>query len=489
MFNAQYGIRVTSTIEYIPFRTMRLPPPALPLQPPGHLRELARRWSRGILRATPAKWALRLAILLVAHAAAMAAEPNIVLIISDDHGWSDYGFMGHPHLRTPHLDRLASQSLLFPRGYVPASLCCPSLASIITGKYPHQHGIVSNDPPLPVGIRGWRARTSPAFREGRERMNALMRDTATLPRLLAAKGYRSFQTGKWWQGHFSTGGFSHGMSLGDEATGGRHGDTGLAIGRKTMQPIFDFIDDARAAKMPFFIWYAPMLPHDPHNAPARFFEKYRTAAPNEATARYWANIEWFDETCGQLLDRLQTQGLSENTLVFYVADNGWIPGAAVDRFDPRSKQSPYDGGVRTPIMLRWPGKVKPDRSDLLVSSLDLAPTILNAAGAAIPADLPGINLTNHAALAARPFIFGECFTHNAVDLARPASGLRWRWVINSDWKLIVSAPANEPRGATELYRVTEDPMERTNLAEREPDRVRALRTELDRWWTPESEAH
>src|SRR5687767_984041 len=83
-----------------------------------------------------------------------AVPPNVVLIISDDHGWTDYGFMGHEKVRTPHLDRLASQSRVFPRGYVPASLCCPSLASIVTGKYPHQHRIVSNDPPLPEGLKG-----------------------------------------------------------------------------------------------------------------------------------------------------------------------------------------------------------------------------------------------------------------------------------------------------------------------------------------------
>src|SRR5262249_62092611 len=75
--------------------------------------------------------------------------PNFLLIISDDQGWTDYSFMGHPQVRTPHLDRLAAQSRLFPRGYVPSSLCCPSLVSVITGQYPHQHRITSNDPPLP----------------------------------------------------------------------------------------------------------------------------------------------------------------------------------------------------------------------------------------------------------------------------------------------------------------------------------------------------
>src|SRR3954451_22988411 len=95
---------------------------------------------------------LRFAIVLAAMvvtAPALAAPPNVVLIISDDQGWGDYSFMGHPHIQTPHIDRLASQSLTFRRGYVPSSLCSPSLASILTGLYPHQHYVTSNDPPLP----------------------------------------------------------------------------------------------------------------------------------------------------------------------------------------------------------------------------------------------------------------------------------------------------------------------------------------------------
>src|SRR5690349_25100751 len=87
-----------------------------------------------------------------APSATAPSVPNIVLIISDDHAWTDYGFMGHEHIRTPNLDRLAHESLVFPHGYVPSSLCCPSLASLVTGLYPHQHKITSNDPPLPPGM-------------------------------------------------------------------------------------------------------------------------------------------------------------------------------------------------------------------------------------------------------------------------------------------------------------------------------------------------
>ena len=423
--------------------------------------------------------------LMAASAAAESQPPNVVMIISDDHGWTDYGFMGHEHVRTPQLDKFAAQSLVFPRGYVPASLCCPSLASMITGKYPHQHKITSNDPPLPAGVKGLAMRESPEFLKGREKMSGFMQAAATLPRALAERGYVSFQTGKWWQGHFSTGGFTHGMSDGVESKGGRHGDAGLAIGRRTMQPIYDFIGTATAEKKPFFVWYAPMLPHDPHNAPAELVTKYRALAPNEATARYWANIEWFDQTCGQLLEHLEAQGLAEDTVVLYVSDNGWIPGEAVNKFDVRSKQSPYDGGLRTPIMVRWPGKIAPGRSDALASSLDLAPTILAATGAKIPEELPGLNLLNTEAANARQTLFGECFTHNAVDLDRPAASLRWRWVIDGEWKLIVPAPQNEPTAAVELFHVSADPMEKQNLAPDQPERVAALRAQVNAWWDGE----
>ena len=141
----------------------------------------------------------------------------------------------------------------------------------------------------------------------------------TLPRLLAEKGYVSLQTGKWWQGDYRRGGFTHGMTKGQ-----RHGDEGLDIGRKTMQPIFDFIADARKAGKPFFVWYAPMLPHTPHNPPERLLAKYKDKAPSPPVAKYWAMVEWFDETCGQLLDHLETEKLAENTIVVYVTDNGWI---------------------------------------------------------------------------------------------------------------------------------------------------------------------
>ena len=159
-------------------------------------------------------------------------RPNIVFIVSDDHAWTDYGFMGHPQIRTPVLDDLARQSLVFRRGYVPSSLCCASLASIMTGLYPHQHRITSNDPPLPVGkTKAGGAERDRTFLAQRQQMIANIDRVQTIPKRLAKLGYVSFQTGKWWEGDFRRGGFTDGMSR-----GGRHGDAGLDIGRATMCP-------------------------------------------------------------------------------------------------------------------------------------------------------------------------------------------------------------------------------------------------------------
>ena len=411
--------------------------------------------------------------------AARAAPPNVVLIIGDDQAWGDFGFMGHPSVQTPRLDRLASESLVYTRGYVPSSLCRPSLSTIVTGLYAHQHRITSNDPPKELPREEF-------LRQRRQQIANIDR-VPTLPRMLAPLGYVSLETGKWWEGHYSRGGFTDGMTHGDPARGGRHGDAGLKIGREGMQPVFEFIDQAigraPADRRPFFIWYAPFLPHSPHNPPERLLRKYVDKTDSIHVARYWAMCEWFDETCGQLLDYLDEKKLADDTLVLFVTDNGWIQQPDSKGFALKSKRSPYDGGVRTPIMVRWPGKIRPRRDDRTpVISIDLAPTILAACGLEATADMQGVNLLDEAAVAGRKAIFGEIFTHNAVDIDEPASSLEYRWCIEGRWKLIVPSAANVPDGQPELYDLDADPHETKNLAEANPDRVAGLRDLIDAWW-------
>jgi arylsulfatase A-like enzyme len=426
-------------------------------------------------------------------------RPNVVLIVSDDQHWGDYAFMGHPHLRTPHLDRLARESLLYRHGYVPSSLCCPSLASLITGRFPHEHRLVGNDPPGSERLAGNSPEGQRLFQEGREAMNRHLAEWPTLPALLAPHGYRSLQTGKWWQGNFSRGGFTAGMTRGD-----RHGDDGLAIGRETLEPIETFIDDCQEEGAPFLVWYAPMLPHDPHDPPTDLVDHYRTVAPSLHVARYWGNVERFDRTVGQLLALLDAKGIAENTLVVFVTDNGWIQSPDHPRSAPRSKGSPYDGGVRTPIMVRQPGRIEPGVSDVPVSSLDILPTILAACDVAAPAGLPGVDLLDPRAVASRGGVFGECYTHTLVDLDVPARSLLWRWTVQGSWKLVVPErlAADDPRwevegaaldddsrawleaGTPRLFDLAADSGENRDMAAEHPDVVNDLRKTLDAWWMP-----
>ena len=422
---------------------------------------------------------LLLSLLAFVTLRAAEAPPNIVMIISDDHLWSDYGFMGHPHLQTPHLDRLAAESRTFKRGYVTSSLCCPSLATIITGLYPHQHKVTSNDPAIPAGMKPREFQKSAEFEAGRETMSQFLESASTLPKMLQPKGYLSLQTGKWWQKHYSRGGFTHGMT-----EGGRHGDRGLDIGRKTLQPVYDFIGEAKKLQKPFLVWYAPMMPHDPHTPPKRLLDKYLRKTPSEPVAKYWAMVEWFDETCGELVKHIDDNGLKENTLIVYITDNGWITNPKTGRYTDKSKQSQYDGGLRTPILIRWPGRVKPEMHRALAQSIDLVPTLLNAAGIESPKPLPGLNLLDDAALNARTTLYGECFTHNFVDIQSPASSLKWRWIIDGDDKLILPNKANQPDDVTELYDLKNDPTEEKNLAADYADKVKALQAKLDTWWKP-----
>jgi uncharacterized sulfatase len=195
--------------------------------------------------------------------------------------------------------------------------------------------------------------------------------------------------------------------------------------------------------------------------------------------------EWFDETVGDLLAHLEKRDLTDNTLVLYLHDNGWIQDPEKSQFAPKSKRSPYDGGLRTPILVRLPGKVRSGTSDLLASSVDLAPTILHAAGVKPPAAMPGVNLLDADSFGARDVVFGATFTHNAIDIHRPASNLEYRWVISGHWKLIVPNPGTVRDGKPELYHLSIDPREEQNLADSQPARVAELRKRLAEWWDPE----
>jgi uncharacterized sulfatase len=430
-------------------------------------------------------------VLATSLTAAAQNQPNVVLILSDDQSYTDYSFMGHPAIKTPHLDKLASQSALFRRGYVPTALCRPALMTLATGLYSHQNKITGNNP---ANTPANKAHADKTGKDPRALMIENIDETGALPMWLAEAGYVSHQSGKWWEGSHQRGGFTAGMTKGYPNPGGRHGDAGLKIGREGMAPVFDFIDGAVKDKKPFFVWYAPFLPHTPHNPPQRLLEKYQADGRSEPVAKYYAMCEWFDETCGALMKHLDDKGIAENTLVVYVTDNGWIQSDK-GGYAARSKRSPNEGGTRTPIMFRWPGVIPAADRPELCSSIDIVPTILAAANARGPHEFPGLNLLpelKSGNAITRNTIYGESFAHDIADIEKPSASLLYRWVIRDHDKLLLTydgAPGKmkfpPTSGDAQLYDLKADPAENVNLAKQKPELVKELSALLSDWYVPE----
>ncbi|KPL13373.1 MAG: sulfatase, partial [Bacteroides sp. SM23_62] len=313
----------------------------------------------------------------------------------------------------------------------------------------------------------------------------------TLADILGEAGYVSLQTGKWWEGNPSRGGFTRGMTHGDPARGGRHGDEGLRIGREGLDEIYEFIENARAEGKPFFVWYAPFLPHAPHTPPDSLRDKYLPVAPSESVASYWAMCELLDITCGQLMDYIDGAGLSEKTLFVYVTDNGWIQDPdKPNRFDAMSKTTPFEMGIRTPVMFRWKGVIDPEMDETnLASSIDIAVTILDICGIEPGPEMQGINVLDKKALSGRDAIFAETYAHDftTVDVS-----LNFRIIVKLPWKLILPDAVNRPYnpqfypfvpdGSPQLYNLLKDPHERVNLSAEYPEVVAGLTEEIKKWW-------
>ncbi len=414
-------------------------------------------------------------------------KPNIVLLLSDDQAWTDYGFMGHESIKTPHLDRLAKRSAVFKRGYVPVALCRPSLMTLISGLYPHVHHVTGNDP---TPLKG----DPDKYNQLRAELISNIDKHPVLPKLLGQQGYISHQSGKWWEGDPKRAGFTEGMTRGFPKPGGRHGDDGLKIGRKGMEPVFDFINRAADKKKPFFIWYAPFLPHSPHNPPERILKKYTKEGRPESIAKYYAMVEWFDETCGQLIDHIDDKGLTDNTLFVYLSDNGWVQNPENKNFVTGSKQAPQEAGVRQPTLYSWPAKIKAGDYSDVITSLDFMPTVLSAAGATIPKNLPGVDLMpllTEGEKLDREAIFGESFSHDVADVNEPEATLLYRWCIEGKWKLLLTYDGKIGRYGSRHKReqpapfltdLLADPNETTNLAEQNPEVVKRLAKRIDQNW-------
>lgn len=420
--------------------------------------------------------AATLAFALAAPSTTTAADaadprPNIVLIISDDHGWPYYGFMGSTTVQTPHLDRLADSGTVFTETYNTSSRCRPSLRSILTGLHPHQFAL----------------RAGALARENRKRTGSRgqpIERMKTLPRLLSQAGYATFQAGKLWDGTHTQAGFTEGLT--PTRAGATQAHPGAAdLGRKTLDPVFSFLRAKRDA--PFFLWFAPQLPHVPHDAPKKFRTPYKDAGWKGQALDYFASCTWSDEIIGQLLTFLDENDLRENTLVVYLSDNGW---QHVDKGFPASggaygKGSMHELGVRTPMIFRWPDHIPAGRDvDTPASTVDLFPTLLDIGGVTtIPRDRSGTDLTATllgGPAPAREDLVGGQFLH--PDERRPKALRAFTgdayFVVDGSWYYILYGGSLD---AGRLFDRTTNPVTPTDVSKEHPERLAQYRERVLRW--------
>ena len=400
---------------------------------------------------------------------AAADRPNVVLAIGDDHGYPYFGFMGDGIVRTPNLDRLAEGGVVFTTAYVAASVCEPSLRALLTGAEPF-------------------ARLPRSFSE-------VMQPSNTLPGLLGQHGYSSFQAGKLWQPSYRRAGFTDGTK-GEKLEGGGFeramgGRAGLAVGRSTMQPVYDFID--RNERAPFLLWFAPMLPHRPWNAPEKVLARYDAVARelSPSALAYYANISRFDDALGELVDYLDRKGLRSRTLIVYLSDNGFQQGPQ-ETFAPESldhaKDSMAEMGFRTPIIFNWPGHIPAGvvRDDL-VSSLDLFPTLLDFAGVPRPADRVGIDLRpalERGAAVPRTEIVGVMLRTRPISVGQPPKpqARRAYFVRSARWHYAQYAE----EGTEQLFDLKTDPRELHDVVTDHPEEAQGFRERIERWQSERS---
>jgi uncharacterized sulfatase len=228
-----------------------------------------------------------------------------------------------------------------------------------------------------------------------------------------------------------------------------------------------------------------MMPHLPHNPPEEYLAHYQGKGLSPKAEKYYAMVEWFDKTCGELDEYLTGQHLAENTVIIYLADNGWDAEQG-----NRAKLSPYELGIRTPMFLRWPGKVAAQRDDeTLASIIDFVPTVLKVCGVKVPADLPGLDLLDRQRMAARKSVFVEAYTHDIAAIDHPEQSLVTQVVINGWWKLLIPGTVRPDKAYTsapeaiELFDLKTDPLEKKDLSRERVEEVNRLKALQKAQWS------
>jgi arylsulfatase A len=456
-------------------------------------------------------------IALVAAERGAESRPNFIVILADDLGWGDLPANGHPHIRTPNLDRLAAGGIRLTSCYAASQVCSPSRAGLLTGRSPNR-----------AGVYEWiaDADTDWIAAERSRHLVHLRQHEITLPRLLKEAGYATAMAGKWHcnarfnqpaQAQPNDLGFDHWLATQNNAKPSHENPTnfvrnGEAIGRQegfscqiVAREAISWLEAKRAqsAGQPFFLYVAFHEPHEPVASPPDLVRQHLEHARNPDEAQYFANVENMDRAVGELLAALDRMELAENTLVLFTSDNGpetlfRYPGTrrSYGSAGPLRGMKLWttEGGPRVPGILRWPAKVKAGQvSDQAVSSLDLLPTFCALAGAKIPAGLKLDGADIRSVLDNRPVtreqpLFWVYF--NALNDQRVA--LR-----DGPWKLLAKLDAGKVpmldnittanvarvREAQltdfSLYRVTDDISESRELSHEEPARLKELSAKLE----------
>ncbi len=450
----------------------------------------------------PARRTPLAAVLLLAATACAGSPPNFLLILADDLGYGDVSAYGAPDVRTPHLDRLASEGMRFTAMRANATVCSPTRAAMLTGLYADRVGVPGVIRTHPENSWGWFAPGVP-----------------TLADRLRALGYHTAIVGKWHLGLESPNlpnergfdlfrGFLGDMM--DSYTNHlRLGHNYMRHNREEISPrghateIFtgwaiEYVGGTeRPKERPFFLYLAYNAPHFPIEPPAEWLDRVRQRAPalEPKRALNVAFVEHLDDAIGRVMAALRESGLESNTLVVVTSDNGGsIPHAQSNLPWRGGKGDHYDGGLRVPFIARWPGVTPAGSvSDYQGLTFDVAPTFLEAAGGTIPPEFDAVSLLS--ILRGGPPPMGPRELYFVRREGGPRYyGKSYEAIIVDGWKLL----QNEPFSPLELYNLREDPFERTNLAAARPEVVRRLAESLRRhiqragrtpWQPPASSDH
>ena len=441
---------------------------------------------------------------LLLPAVAVAAEPqphkpNIIVILIDDLGWKDVGCYGSSYYQTPHIDRLAEQGVRFTDGYAACAVCSPTRAAILTGKYPARLMLTEW---LPSGRWDPHAK----LRSGRF-LRALPLEEKTLAERLRESGYRTAIIGKWHLGGepFSTPahhGFDVAVAANDHGNPGKYfypyagawsipttklkatwqvlpdGKKGEYLTDRLTDEAVQFIHTNR--KQPFFLYLSHYAVHTPLQAKQAMVTKYEAVPKERQQGKpvYAAMVESVDESVGRVMATLAELEIADNTLVIFTSDNGGFARATQHAPLRGNKGAYYEGGIRVPLIVRYPGVAKAGEvCQVPVTSSDIYPTCLAAAGEPLdPAQhRDGLDLCPLLAGAKtldRKALFWHYPHYNSHPSSVPSSVIR-----QGDWKLIQTF---DPEGL-ELYHLGRDLSESTNLVDQEPAKVAELLEKLQAW--------